>query len=110
MAAMGAREGGSSGELRSTRNPKPGGLFSIGRMHMVSLRKKNLGAHLGVIATAGRRHNGFFDRDAFLSGDRRLAFVTNPPDRTMSVIDISARAVIRELPLPATPRWMKVLT
>lgn len=64
---------------------------------------------IGTVS-AGRRNNGFFDRDASFSRDRRLAFVTNPADRTMSVIDIAARAVIRELPLPATPRWMKVLT
>ena len=107
---MGAREGGLIWGVEINPQTEAWRLFSIGRMHRVSLRKKNLGAHLGVIATAGRRHNGFFDRDASFSRDRRLAFVTNPPDRTMSVIDISARAVIRELPLPATPRWMEVLT
>lgn len=44
---------------------------------------------IGTVS-AGWRRNGLFDRDAPFSRDQRLAFVNNPPDRSMSVIDIAA--------------------
>ena len=58
----------------------------------------------------GNRNNGFFDRDASFSRDRNPAFVTNPGDETMSVIDIQRMKIIHHIDLPAKPRWMKVLT
>ena len=64
---------------------------------------------LGTVA-AGAGHNGFFDRDIGFSRDRSVIFVTNPPDKTVSAIDVLSRQVVAHIDLPAQPDWMKVLT
>ena len=117
-------------------------------VHIVSLARQNLGAHLGVIKTAaprqrswfcwtpqggshtsnniclfdiaanrflgtvaaGKHEGSFFDRDVGFSRDRTITFVTNPADKTLTAIDIPHQQVIGQIPLPAKPVWMKVLT
>lgn len=64
---------------------------------------------LGTVPV-GNTNNDFFDRDSGFSRDRKLAFVTNPPDQTVTVIDIHHQRAIRQINLPAQPLWMKVLT
>ncbi len=58
----------------------------------------------------GRGHQGFFDRDVAFSRDRSVAFVTNPPDKTLTAVHTKSLNVLGQIDLPATPEWMKVLT
>jgi hypothetical protein len=64
---------------------------------------------LGTVA-AGRHEGSFFDRDVGFSRDRRVAFVTNPADKTLTAIDVHSQQAIGHIGLPAKPEWMKVLT
>lgn len=64
---------------------------------------------LGTVGV-GNRNKDFFDRDASFSRDRNLAFVTNPPDKTITVIKVRDMKVIGQIKLPSKPIWMKVLT
>ena len=59
---------------------------------------------------AGRGAEDFFDRDVAFSRDRSVAFVTDPPDRTLTAISVKEMKVIGRVELPARPQWMKVLT
>lgn len=65
--------------------------------------------YLGKVRV-GRGEQAFFDRDVAFSRDRSVAFVTNPPDKTLSAVDVRRLKVIGRIGLPATPQWMKVLT
>ena len=64
---------------------------------------------LGTVGV-GNRNNGFFDRDVSFSRDRKFAFISNPPDKTISVIDIQQRRLAHQIDLPSKPKWMKVLS
>ena len=59
---------------------------------------------------AGRGDESFFDRDVAFSRDRSVAFVTDPPARTLTAIDVRQMKVVGKIDLPARPQWMKVLT
>lgn len=61
-------------------------------------------------AEIGASNNAFFDRDAGFSRDSSTAFITNPKDRTLAVIDIRSQQAIDLIELPSQPEWMKVLT
>ncbi len=64
---------------------------------------------LGTVA-AGGHEGSFFDRDVGFSRDRRIVFVTNPADKTLTAIDVHSQQAIGQIALPAKPEWMKVLT
>ena len=59
---------------------------------------------------AGNGDNSFFDRDVAFSRDRSVAFVTDPPDKTLTAVDVRQLKVLGRIDLPAKPEWMKVLT
>lgn len=64
---------------------------------------------LGTVA-AGRGSTEFFDRDLAFSRDRRWVFASNPPERSVTVIDRQEMQAIGQIDLPVEPQWVKVLT
>lgn len=64
---------------------------------------------LGKVAS--RKHEGgFFDRDVGFSRVRRVAFLTDPTDETISAIDVDSPHTIGQATLATKPDWTKVLT
>lgn len=102
----------TGGEKAGTLQISPDGKVGISGSHSsnnVCLFDIKANTFLGTVAV-GKPNPGFFDRDAAFSRDRTLAFVTNPPDQTITAIDIPKMKAIGQIQLPAQPEWMKVLT
>lgn len=100
------------GERLGTLGISPDGRYGICGSHSsknVCLFDVEANRFLGKVK-AGRGEEGFFDRDVAFSRDRSVAFVTDPPDRTLSAIDTKRMKVLGKVGLPARPQWMKVLT
>ncbi|NET33190.1 MAG: twin-arginine translocation signal domain-containing protein [Cyanothece sp. SIO1E1] len=99
-------------EQAGTLQISPDGKIGISGSHSsnhVCLFDIQANTFLGTVAV-GHGNHAFFDRDAAFSRDRTLAFVTNPPDQTITAIDIRGMEAIAQINLPAPPQWMKVLT
>ena len=100
------------GEYLGTLGMSPDGKFGICGSHAsrnVCLFDIPANKYLGK-AKVGKGAEGFFDRDVAFSRDRSIAFVTDPPDRTLSAVDVKQMKKIGQIDLPARPEWMKVLT
>lgn len=100
------------GEDLGTLGLSPDGAIGICGSHSsrnVCLFDISANKFLGKVR-AGRGEQAFFDRDVAFSRDRSVAFVTDPPDKTLTAVDVRNLKVIGRIELPATPEWMKVLT
>ena len=100
------------GEDLGTLGISPDGRMGICGSHSsrhVCLFDVAANKYLGKVK-AGRGEQAFFDRDVAFSRDRSVAFVTDPPDKTLTAIDVRGLKVFGRIDLPATPEWMKVLT
>jgi len=101
-----------AGEFLGTLGVSPDGRMGICGAHgsqNVCLFDVADNRFLGKVK-AGRSDDDFFDRDVAFSRDRSVAFVTDPPDRTLTAIDVRQLKVIGKIELPARPQWMKVMT
>ena len=106
-------------EKITTDNEQPGtlqisadgkiGLCGSHNSNHVCLFNIEANQFLGTVSV-GNGSKGFFDRDASFSRNRQLAFVTNPPDQTITAINIQTRKAIAQIQLPSEPIWMKVIT
>ncbi|MCJ8328729.1 MAG: hypothetical protein HRT89_02370 [Lentisphaeria bacterium] len=102
----------SKGEALGTLAVSPDGVIGCAGSHNsknVSIFDIKNNKYLGKIK-AGKGGDGFFDRDIGFSKNRRFVFVTNPPQKTLSILDVKNLKEIKRIDLPGTPQWMKVLT